>query len=213
MLTSEQIGKLKQKNISVDGEKTAQRTQAVWKAAKSKVKQDALALGGFARSTVYRVFQTGTISAKLVIPIAQLLNVDPFYLTGESDEQGAFSEELLNALLQKHGYTDLLPKESKSDKPKRKYERKQPQKAIKEPAIEPEIVAEPEPEIITEPEVVIEPETVALPEPEPVPETAPIAKLSAESLQALLTALTIRADAGVADAADQLAQVQAILLR
>jgi len=44
----------------------------------------------------------------MVIAISQTLNVDPFYLTGEADEPGEFTDEALRALLLKRGYRKFV---------------------------------------------------------------------------------------------------------
>jgi hypothetical protein len=108
MLTSENIQSLKQTNISTDGAKTKERTEALWKAAKPAQKQDIRELAGVVAASVYRVYNTGSISAKLAIAFAQVLNISPFYLAGEADEPGAFAEADLLRLLEQHGYKKLL---------------------------------------------------------------------------------------------------------
>jgi transcriptional regulator with XRE-family HTH domain len=108
MFTKAIIQQLKQNNISVDADKTKQRTVQLWKAASKADQQLILTLTGVARSTIQRAYRTGSISAKLVAAIAQTLDVNPFYLTGESDDAGVGSDDLLKALLQNHKYDKLL---------------------------------------------------------------------------------------------------------
>jgi hypothetical protein len=204
VLATSQIKSLKQNNISVDAEKTKLRTQQVWKAVKNAVKNDVVALAGCSKATVYRIFDTGSIHIKLAIAIGQTLNVNPYYLTGEADEQGGFSEALLLQILDQHGYKKVLeeiapPPAEEVVKPKRKYTRRQ------KPVVE-EAAAEPDAEEEVAPE----------PEPEPVAEPAPAPKadvdLSEEDLQALLHSLVILDRAGIAEAKEKLAGVKGILV-
>jgi hypothetical protein len=55
------------------------------------------------------------------VSLAQTLNVNPFYLTGEADEFGESSAELLKEFLVKLGYGSLATKKTSA---KRKYERR-----------------------------------------------------------------------------------------
>jgi len=205
MLTAENIQSLKQTNISVDGEKTKERVEALWKAAKGAEKQAIRELANVVAATVYRIYNTGSISAKLAIAFAQVLNVSPFYLTGEADEPGAFSEADLLRLLEQQGYKKLLaeitPPAEEAEKPKRKYTRRQKPEAEEASAVEEHVP-------MTDEEVAeaVEEALAAMPPAEPVN------ILPEEDLQALLHALVIRANATAAGAAGKLAQVQEILL-
>ena len=205
MLTTAQIKSLKQVNISVDPEKTKERVQQVWKAAKNVIKNDTVALAGCSKGTVYRVFDTGSISIKLAIAIGQVMNVNPYYLTGELEDQGSFSEILLLQILDQYGYKELVaelaPPAEETVKPKRKYTRKQ--KSVIEEAV-------PVPEAVEE--VVVEPEPEPVPEPVVVEEPAPLPDFSEEDMQALLHSLVILSKAGVTEAADKLARVKGILI-
>jgi len=205
MITTEQIKSLKQNNISVDAEITKQRTEQVWKAAKNAAKNDVVALAGCAKGTIYRVFQTGSISIKLAIAIGQVLNVNPNYLAGAAGEPGEFTDALLLQILELHGYQKLLAEiappsaEEEVVKPKRKYTRRQkpaPEEAAPPPAAEVEAAQEAAPE----------------PVPEVVNESAPLPDIPEEDLQALLHSLVILSKAGITNASDKLAQVKGILI-
>ena len=108
------IRQLKQSNISISREKTMQHTKEVWKMAKPREKKAVIALAGVSMNTVYRVINTGSISAKLAVAVGQTLNVDPFYLTGEAEEHGECSGTLLRELLLKHGYENVLEQQDKA---------------------------------------------------------------------------------------------------
>ena len=98
MLDANFIQKLKQTNISIDGAKTKERVEKLWKVAATEQKEAILELAGVIAATIYRVYRTGSISAKLAVPLAQTLNVNPFFLTGQEDKPGEFSDEALRKL-------------------------------------------------------------------------------------------------------------------
>jgi hypothetical protein len=104
MIEADVIKKLKQVNVSVDGDKTIKRVKPLFKFATRAQKKAILDAAGVASSTVYRAYEVGSISAKVAIAIAQELNLDPNYLTGAVDEQGVCTQELLEAFLTKHNY-------------------------------------------------------------------------------------------------------------
>jgi len=213
MLTTEQIKTLKQVNISIDPVKTQERVRQVWKSAKNAAKNEVVALAGCSKATVYRIFDTGSIHIKLAIAIGQVLNVNPYYLTGEADEPGEFAEALMLQLLERHGYAKLLEEiappapAEETPKPKRKYTRK-PKPVVEEPPPAPE----PEPEA----EATLEPEPVPEPGPKPVKEYEALPgadiDLPEEDLQALLHSLVILDRAGIAEAKKKLALVKGILV-
>jgi len=119
MLTNEQILTLRKVNISKDSEKSKARIAEDFKALKNNVKNAVIDLSGLKRRSFYSTFSTGVATAKIVISLAQVTNVSPFYYTGESDEKEPFTEELLNKFLDGHGYKNLM-----TEKTKRKYTRK-----------------------------------------------------------------------------------------
>ena len=121
MLNQVIVQKLKQNNISADAEKTKVRATEIWKSASRENQNTILSLAGVARTTVQRAYKTGSISAKLVVPMSQVLNISPFYLTGEADEMDECSLDLIKELLIKHKYDKLLPE---FDKDQRKQSRK-----------------------------------------------------------------------------------------
>ena len=212
MLDSILIQQLKQTNISADSEKTAQRVEALWKSAKNAQKREVTELAGSAVTTVYRVYNTGHISAKLALALAQVLNVSPFYLSAESDEPEVFSEGALNAFLTAHGYEALA---REVEPPKR---RRAPRaRRVKEPEAdageEPAGAAEtgedappPEDECPSE----IEIEVFAFEDEEEAPELD--VELCDEDIITLVHALRLRAACGVEGAAAALRKLYAILL-
>jgi len=108
VLTESLIRQLKQVNISKDTEKTKERTREAWYAASKDAQEAIMSLTGITKSSVQRAYKTGSISAKLALAFAQTLNLNPYCLTGESDEQADCSEELIRSFLGDHGYQKLL---------------------------------------------------------------------------------------------------------
>jgi len=111
MIDSTIVQRLKQTNISRNGEKTAQRVQQLWKAATKEQKNAIEESAGISRATIYRVYNTGSVSAKLVTPMAFNFNVNPKYLTGETDDKGECDLETVVEFLTKLGYGNLLTPE------------------------------------------------------------------------------------------------------
>lgn len=114
MITSALIQQLKQSNISKDGPQTSVRVQEVWKSASAAQKQTVCDLAGSAKATVYRIFKTGGVSAKLAVAIGQVMNVDPRYLTADVDERGPYMEADVIRFLSRLGYDKLLSEQEKA---------------------------------------------------------------------------------------------------
>ena len=114
MVNAAFIRQLKQSNISKDGAKTGQRVQALWKGASAEAKSAVCDLSGSAKATVYRIFKTGGISAKLALALAQVLGIDPRYLTGEAEEPGVYDETEVTNFLSRLGYDKLLLEQEKA---------------------------------------------------------------------------------------------------
>jgi len=192
MLNTAQLEQLKRTNISQDAEKTKLRITELWQGLKIKQKQAIRELAGITAQPIYRTQETGTISAKVVLAIAQTLNINPFYLTGETDEPGECAEAAVRELLLKYGYRELA---ASMEPAKRKYERH-----IK-PA--PEESPEEEEAPVEEP----------APPPEPNAQLPPGSDaLTAEDLQNLIFALYVQSKAGIATAKEKLDKIKQIIL-
>ena len=74
-------------------------------------------LAGVVRSSIQRAYKTGSISAKMVVPFAQTLQVPPTYLTGETDEAEGFEDDQLKVFLEKLGYKGIRVKQKRGRKP------------------------------------------------------------------------------------------------
>jgi hypothetical protein len=104
MLKAEFIRELKKTNISKDSEKTKQRLRAAWQPLSKDQREETLALADMKKVSVERAYKTGGASAKVVIALAQVLNIDPKYFTGESDEQGVYEVDAVTKYLVDLGY-------------------------------------------------------------------------------------------------------------
>jgi len=189
MVNAAFIQQLKQSNISKDGTKTGKRVQELWKGATADSKAAVCELAGSAKATVYRIFKTGGISAKLAIALAQVLGVNPRYLTGEADEPGVYSEADAADFLSRLGYEKLLAEQEKAVR-----------RATREAA---RLKKEAEAAAAQEPDA----------EEKPVVKEAPVGEIvTNEDILILLQALEVRAKAGNPDARQLLGQIKILLL-
>ena len=198
MLDTGFLKQLKQVNISKDVEKTKARFKEVWKAATPAKKKEAHELAGVAANTIYRVGNTGSISIKLAIALAQVLNVDPLYLTGEANDIGEYSDKSVNKLLRKHGYSDKSEKKPrgrrkaaaapKGDTPENNNESSSKPLATANQNIN---------DILTKPLLALNQDVVA--------------NLSGDTIQNLFETLRIKASAGVPDAQEKMEKILELL--
>jgi len=112
MIDEKIIKKLKQSNISANPAKTRVRVRELWKTSSKAKKHIVEEAAGISRATIYRVYNTGSISAKLVVPMSQNFNVNPYYLIGKIDTPGDCNEEILVEFLESLGYEKLLSTEA-----------------------------------------------------------------------------------------------------
>jgi transcriptional regulator with XRE-family HTH domain len=200
MLTAEQLQKLKRTNISVNAEATKQRVEEIFRHAKLKQKQAVRELAGISTQTVSNVYRTGGISAKMALALAQVLDVSPFYLTGEADEPGEFSEAEQRKLLLKHGYRALVAAIELAEN------EKQPRRAMQE-ELQPAMAAAP---AAANAEVEIDPEAAEL---LAAPAISPdINAIGVADLLLLLSAIAVKAKAGIPSAKERLEKIKRLLL-
>ena len=198
------LKQLKQVNISKDVEKTKARFKEVWKASSPAQKKEIQTLAAVAMNTLGRIANTGSINARLTFAIAQVLNVDPLYLTGEIDAIGEYTDKSVNALLRKHGYNKNPQK-----KPRRKAEKAE--KVHTE--TDEEIAARFESELM-----IMLKETrdayIAKRGLNPLSQLKPdaLAKLTDEDILTLLRSLRLKVDIGVPGAQERLTNIQELLL-
>lgn len=120
MYESAFIQQLKRTNVSANGGKTKERVEHLWKGASNELKKQIEQDTGNARNSIYRIYQTGSISVKLAVSFAQRLNIDPYYLTGETDENSGYSEEAVERFLREKGYSKLLDNSAAVTRTKKK---------------------------------------------------------------------------------------------
>jgi len=108
VLMQEQLKSLKRVNVSKDSDKTKERIRQDFKSASKAEKNAILELSGQGVNSIYRIYAIGTITARVVLSFAQILNVNPLYYTGEADERGAFEKEQVLGFLKLHGCDNLF---------------------------------------------------------------------------------------------------------
>ena len=117
------LSKLKQSNISKDAEKTKSRVKSLWKATDKPTREVVLDLAGVKIVTLQRTYLNGNISARMALALAKTLNVNPYYLIGQIDEVGTFSDTVMTDLLRELKYDKLLA-EAGLGEPKKRGRRK-----------------------------------------------------------------------------------------
>jgi hypothetical protein len=118
---------LKQVNVSNDAEKTKERVSALWKELPKGQREQILAISGLSKLTTERACNDGRIQARLAVAFAYVLEADPFYITGRSDEQQVFEDALVIKFLKELGYTGV-----KTSKPGRSGKPGRPAKILKD---------------------------------------------------------------------------------
>ncbi len=117
-ITKETILLLKRTDVSRDAEKTKQRVKEGFLSLRNKQKTEIVELSGLKRTSIYRVFREGSISAKITLAMAQILNVSPFYFTGETDQKEPLTDAQVVSFLKAKGYlkiADMMSEELKSE--------------------------------------------------------------------------------------------------
>ena len=102
------MDKLKQKNISVNGDKTKERVKNIWDSADKQNRKALIDVTGRAMYNYISItIKNGRITAKMTILLARYLDVNPFYIIGGADERGKFTEDVLKDFLITLGYKKL----------------------------------------------------------------------------------------------------------
>lgn len=105
MLKSEFIqNELKQNNVSKSAEKTMKRLRAIWQPLATPKREEILSLVGLKKTAIERAYKMGNVSAKIVVAVSQVLDIDPFYIAGFSDEERPFDDALVVEFLTELGY-------------------------------------------------------------------------------------------------------------
>jgi len=87
MITAEQLRELKKGNLTVNAEKSKARIPDAFKSATKVQKDEIVNATGLNANAFYAVSKSGAASPKVVLSLAQIMNISPYYLTGEIDEK------------------------------------------------------------------------------------------------------------------------------
>jgi hypothetical protein len=131
-LTGEQMKSLKQANVSKDKRKTQERFKTDFTLTSPAQKRALEEISGQNKNSIYRVTRTGSPNARIVLAMAQVKDITPFYYTGETDEAEPCTDALIVRFLETHGYDDLAAELNRglNEKPKRSYNRKKPKNVV-----------------------------------------------------------------------------------
>jgi hypothetical protein len=209
MITIEQLKALKKGNVSVNTDKSKVRIPEAFKKATTAQKDEIINLSGLSKFTFYGAAKTGAASPRAVIALAQIMDISPFYLTGESDKKEPCDAAVLVEFFNKCSGDEKKPAKSKlpakgkvtkaAPKPKVK-----PAKATKAPAAKPvKAVKKAAPVAVkpakakAAPVKAVKPKAVKTAVPaKTAPKAEKIIKIDDNSLIKLLEALAIRAKFG-----------------
>jgi len=126
MLDKKIFESLKRVNVSKSPEKTKERIRELWAKLPKEKREKILSLADVNKVTVERAYKTGSVQLKVVVAMSQILQIDPLYITGETDDIRPYDDSLVVTFLNDLGYKEI--------KNKRKYTKSV--KAEKPPAKE-----------------------------------------------------------------------------
>ena len=94
MLDRAVIKQLKQTNVGKDTEKEKikERLREIWMSIEKSQRAEILDLADLKKYTVEHSYKNGNISAKLAVAVAQVLKINPNFLTGASDDRDDYSD-------------------------------------------------------------------------------------------------------------------------
>jgi hypothetical protein len=118
MLELNKFKEMKQISVGQDEEKIKSRVKKVWVALTKPQREEVLNLSGLSVYAAMRTYQKGKISLKLALALAQVQKVNPYFLTGASDDREDYTDDRINQFLTDNGHADLL-KECGSKRTKR----------------------------------------------------------------------------------------------
>ena len=209
MMNEATVKLLKQVNVSKNAEKTSARLKETLAAASRADKTLIVKLTGQNRNSLYRAVRTGSASARIVIPMSEVLNISPYYLDGSSDEKGECNDDLVKEYLLKLGYKKLFDEPKPVKRGRAKSAAGAPKKTAKADKADKVTAAKPKEAKVKEPKIYPGENLqatmfrVTINESEQMREAAK--NLDLQSATQLLEALFIRAKAG--GNADRLCEV------
>jgi hypothetical protein len=133
MIAIEQLKALKKGNVSVNAGKSKVRIPEAFKKATTAQKDEIINLSGLSKFTFYGASKTGAASPRAVIALAQIMDISPFYLTGESDKKEPCDAAVLLEFFNKCNSDKEKPGKTKSPA-KGKAAKAVPVKAVKKAA-------------------------------------------------------------------------------
>ncbi|MDR3238941.1 MAG: hypothetical protein LBT44_02490 [Clostridiales bacterium] len=103
---------LKQVDVSKNKALTSERVSALWARMQKEQREQIYIQAGIQKNTVDRTRRMGNISVTLACVLAQVMDVDPYYLTAETGvDQGAEEGRILQFLVD-HNYQKTLDRHS-----------------------------------------------------------------------------------------------------
>lgn len=105
MLSKEIVSLLDSNNVSKNKSLTKQRLEELWKNATREDKTKAVELGDYTDTKAFNNARyQGSISTRMAVALSITFNVNPFYITGESNNKKPLTEAYLNAFLKQNGF-------------------------------------------------------------------------------------------------------------
>ena len=97
MITAKQFELLKKGNAAVNAEKCKVRVPAAFKSATTEQRKQIFELSGLkSPNSFYPIEKSGSASPKVVLSLAQVLGISPYFLSGESDSEKPCDDAVLN---------------------------------------------------------------------------------------------------------------------
>ena len=88
MITAKQFALLKKGNAAVNAEKCKARVPSAFKSATTEQRKQIFELSGLkSPNSFYPIEKSGSASPKVILSLAQVLSISPFYLSGESEDK------------------------------------------------------------------------------------------------------------------------------
>jgi len=107
VITKAIVSRIKQTDVSKNRDLTKQRTYDLWKSMSGDDRKKVSVLG-ISEATFRRTRSNGNINAGLAVALAQITGVDPYYLTGATNENNGSDEEKIRQFLIDCGYVKVL---------------------------------------------------------------------------------------------------------
>ncbi len=108
MLGSDQFKQIRLTSVGQNEEKVQSRVKEIWLSLPKTKREEILNLSGLSVHAATRTYQRGKISLKFALALAQTQNINPYYLSGASDEREGCSDEIINKFLAANGHADVV---------------------------------------------------------------------------------------------------------